>query len=70
MSRLICSKFYNTLLFLFSTSMLVIGAGIHNMLVRIADRKDPDQTASSVFNYTLELLDFNIEPHIMPYSEK
>ena len=27
--------------------MLVIRAGIHKMLVRIANREDPDQTASS-----------------------
>ena len=27
--------------------MLVISAQIHKMLVRIADREDPDQTASS-----------------------
>ena len=27
--------------------MLVIRAGIHNMLVRVAKREDPDQTASS-----------------------
>ena len=26
--------------------MLVIGPGIHKMLVRIANREDPDQTAS------------------------
>ena len=41
------SKISNKLLFLFSTKMLVIMAGIHNMLVRIANREDPDQTASS-----------------------
>ena len=27
--------------------MLVIRAGIHKMLVRVASREDPDQTASS-----------------------
>ena len=27
--------------------MLVIKSGIHKMLVRIANREDPDQTASS-----------------------
>ena len=37
-----CSKILNTLLFLF-----VFGAGIHKMLVRIANRVDPDQAASS-----------------------
>ena len=37
----------NTFLFLFSNKMLVFRAGIHKMLVRIANREDPDQTASS-----------------------
>ena len=32
---------------LFSNITLVIRAGIHKMLVRIANREDPDQTASS-----------------------
>ena len=39
-------KISNTFLFLFSTKMLVFRAGIHKMLARIANRKDPDQTAS------------------------
>ena len=30
-----------------SNKMLAIRAGIHKMLVRIANREDPDQTASS-----------------------
>ena len=34
------------LLFLFTIKMLVIRTGIHNMLVRIAKREDPDQAAS------------------------
>ena len=42
-----CSKISNTFLFLFSNKMLVIRTGIHKMLVRIADREEPDQTASS-----------------------
>ena len=42
-----CSKILNTFLFLFSTKMLVITAGIHKTLVRIANKGDPDQTASS-----------------------
>ena len=42
-----CSKILNNFLFLFSKMMLVIRAGIHKMLVRIANREDPDQTASS-----------------------
>ena len=37
----------NTLLFLFSNKMLIIRAGIHKMLVMIANREHPDQTASS-----------------------
>ena len=46
MSRLKCSKISNTFLFLFSTKMLVIRADIHKLLARIADREEPDQTAS------------------------
>ena len=43
-----CSKISNTFLFLFSIKMLILKAGIHKMLVRIANREDPDLTASSV----------------------
>ena len=32
---------------MFSNKMLVIRAGSHKMVVRIANREDPDQTASS-----------------------
>ena len=35
----------NTFPFLFSNTMLVISAGTHEMLVRIVNREDPDQTA-------------------------
>ena len=42
-----CSKISNTFLFLFSNKILLIRAGIHKMLVRIANREDPDQTAYS-----------------------
>ena len=41
-----CSKISNTFLFLFSNKMLVFRAGIHKILVRIAKREDPGQTAS------------------------
>ena len=41
-----CSKISNTSLFLFSVKMLVIRAGIQNMLVRIANREDLDQISS------------------------
>ena len=34
-------------LFLFLNKMMVIRAGIQKMLLRIANRADPDQTASS-----------------------
>ena len=37
------SNISNTFLFLFSNKMLVIRAGIHKMLVRIANREDPDK---------------------------
>ena len=39
-----CSKISNTSL---SPKMLVIMAGIHKTLIRIANRGDPDQIASS-----------------------
>ena len=42
-----CSKISNTFRFLFTNKMLVIRAQIHRMLVRTANREDPDQTASS-----------------------
>ena len=42
-----CSKISNTFLFLFLNKMLVIRPGIHKMHVRIANKEDPDQTASS-----------------------
>ena len=41
-----CSKILNTFL-LFSNKMLDIKVGIHKVLVRITNREDPDQTASS-----------------------
>ena len=40
-------KFSDTFLFLISNNFLVTWAGIHKMLVRIANREDPDQTASA-----------------------
>ena len=42
-----CSKLLNTFLFLFSNIMLFFKAESQKMLVKIANRKDPDQTASS-----------------------
>ena len=42
-----CSKISNTFLFLFSNKALVFRAGIHKMLVRMANWEDPDHTASS-----------------------
>ena len=42
-----CSKISNTFLILFSNKNLVINGENHKMLVRIANREDPDQTASS-----------------------
>ena len=40
-------KFQTLFSYLISTKMLVIRAGAHKMHVRIANREDPDQTASS-----------------------
>ena len=42
-----CSKIGNTFLFLFSNKMLDIRAGIHQILVKMANREDPNQTAFS-----------------------
>ena len=42
-----CSKILNTFLLLFSNTMTVIKARIRKMLARLANREDPDQTASS-----------------------
>ena len=42
-----CSKFLTTFLFLFLTKMLCFKAGIHKIHVKIRNREDPDQTASS-----------------------
>ena len=42
-----CSKISNTFLFLLSNKKLVFRAEIHKMLVKIANREDPDQTGSS-----------------------
>ena len=42
-----CSKISNTSHSLFSKKMWVYRAGIHKILVRIANKEDPDQTASS-----------------------
>ena len=45
-----CYKILNTFLFLFANKMLVFRIwilNIHKKLVRIANRKDPDQTAPS-----------------------
>ena len=38
---------FRALFFLLSNKMLVFRAGIHNMVVRIVNREDPYQTASS-----------------------
>ena len=59
------SKILNTFFILFSNKMLVIKAGIQEMLVRIANRDDPDQTAcfglfwqaSSVQNFRKSAVD-------------
>ena len=40
------SKITNIFLFLFSNKILVIRTGIHKMLSRMVNEKDPDQTAS------------------------
>ena len=42
-----CSKISNTFLLLFADKVLVIRAQIYKMCVRIANRKNSDQTASA-----------------------
>ena len=42
-----CCKIFNTFLFLFSNKMWVFRAVTQKMLVRKANREDPDQTALS-----------------------
>ena len=42
-----CSKVLNTFLFRLPNRMLDFRAGTHKMVVRIANREDPDKTASS-----------------------
>ena len=42
-----CSKISNTFLFQYSNKMLFFRAEIQKLLVRISNREDPDQTASS-----------------------
>ena len=46
MSKLIAENVLKFLI-LISNKMLVIKAGVHKMLLRMANREDPDQTASS-----------------------
>ena len=41
-----CSKILNNFLSQISEKILVLLAGIHKTLVRIANREDPDHTAS------------------------
>ena len=44
-----CSKISNTFHFQFSTKLLIIRAGIHKMLVRIANSKDLDLGLSCLY---------------------
>ena len=41
-----CSKNWNTFLFLFSNKMLVFGVRSHEMLVKLGNKEDSNQTAS------------------------
>ena len=53
-----CSKVSNSFTFLFANKLLVISAGSHKMLVRMANREDPDQTASSALFVYAFLVDY------------
>ena len=46
--RVKCPKIYKTFHFLFSNKILVFRAGIHKMLIKVSNKEDPDQTASSL----------------------
>ena len=59
-------KFLTLFSFLFSNKMLVFRAGNHKMLVRIANRKDPDQTAVCLGLFSRQLV-FEILEHL-PYK--
>ena len=59
-------KFQN-FLFLYSNKMCVIKAGIHKMLVRIANRKDPDLGLCCFFRPLCRQLVFEILEHL-PYT--
>ena len=67
------SKILNTFCFLFSNNLQFIRVGIHKMLVRIANRKDPDQSLIWVCAVCLGLfggqLVFKILEHILLYLE-
>ena len=50
-----------TFLFLFSNKMLVFMAGIHKLLIRRANREDPDQSASeTVIRLLLKQSDLSV----------
>ena len=51
-----CLKILNTFCPLFSNKMFLFRAGIYKMLVRIANREDPDQTASDLGLHCLSML--------------
>ena len=44
-----CSKISNTFIFLFLNKMLVCRAIIHKMLIRVANREDPDRSDLGLF---------------------
>ena len=62
-----CFKIPNTI-FLFSNEMLILRAGIHKMLIRIASKEDPDQSLIWVCTVCLGLfgrqLVFEILEHL------
>ena len=51
-----CSNISYTFLFLFLNNLLVIRARNHKMLDRMANREDPDQTASEQSDLVLPCL--------------
>ena len=57
-------KFLTLFFSLFSNKMLLFRAGIHKMLVKIAKRKDPGQTAVCIGFFGRQLV-FEILEHLL-----
>ena len=63
----ICSKISNDFLTLFSNKMMDIRAGILKMLVRIANRENPDQTSLEAVWVCIGLFGSQLVIHIVEH---